>query len=247
MVAEAVEEGCGELLVAKDFDPLGEGEVRGDDGRAALVAIGEQVEEKLAALSIEGHEAELVADEQVDSTIASLQSAKVAFVSRLEQVTDEVCGADEGNALSTTRRLDANSRGEHRFASADGAGDDDVLPRAEEFTGRQLDDLGFGDALERTPVKLVEGFDLGKVSLANTAVRGRVATAEDLELKQVDEEVAVLPLGVVRLPHKALVLSDDPRQLEFTAMLGEHSKFGRVHEAPPSRWSKSLTLALSTS
>ena len=69
VVSEAVEEGCGELLVAEDFDPLGEGEVGGDDGRAALVAIGEQVEEQLAAGSIEGYEAELVEDDEVEAAV----------------------------------------------------------------------------------------------------------------------------------------------------------------------------------
>ncbi len=54
MVGEAVEQGRGELLVAEYADPFGEGEVGGDDGRAALVAVGEDVEEQLAAGAVEG-------------------------------------------------------------------------------------------------------------------------------------------------------------------------------------------------
>ena len=54
MVAEAVEQRGRELLVAEDLHPLAEGEVGGDDRRAPLVALGEQVEEQLAAGPLEG-------------------------------------------------------------------------------------------------------------------------------------------------------------------------------------------------
>ena len=40
-MGKAVEQSRGELLVAEYADPLGEGKVGGDDGRAALVAVGE--------------------------------------------------------------------------------------------------------------------------------------------------------------------------------------------------------------
>ena len=67
MVCEAIEQRGGELLVAgKHRDPLGEGEIGRNDGRPALVPIGDQIEEQLTAGAVEGHEAELVDDEHVD-------------------------------------------------------------------------------------------------------------------------------------------------------------------------------------
>ncbi len=69
VVAEAVEQGGGQLLVAKDLDPLGEREVGVDDRGAPLVAVGKQVEEQLAAGPLEGHEAELINDQQRDAQI----------------------------------------------------------------------------------------------------------------------------------------------------------------------------------
>jgi hypothetical protein len=61
MVSEPVEQRGSELLVApEDFDPFGEGEVGSDDHAASLVALGQQVEEQLAAGAVEGHEAQLV-------------------------------------------------------------------------------------------------------------------------------------------------------------------------------------------
>ena len=58
---EPIEQCGGELLVAgKHGDPLGEGEIGGDDGGATLVAVGDQIEEQLAADAVEGYEAQLI-------------------------------------------------------------------------------------------------------------------------------------------------------------------------------------------
>ena len=65
---QAIEQRGRELLVAgEDRDPFGEGEIRRDDGGPSLVAIGDQIEEQLAADAVEGHEAQLVDDEHVDA------------------------------------------------------------------------------------------------------------------------------------------------------------------------------------
>ena len=58
---EPIEERGGQFLIAsKHRDPFSKGEIRRDDGRATLVAVGEQIEEELAPVSIERNEAELV-------------------------------------------------------------------------------------------------------------------------------------------------------------------------------------------
>jgi len=49
-VGEAVEERGGEFLVSgEDLDPFSEGEIRGEQDAAFLVAFGQEVEEQLAA------------------------------------------------------------------------------------------------------------------------------------------------------------------------------------------------------
>src|SRR5215472_4158996 len=62
VVAEAIEQRGSELLVAEHLDPLGERQVGGDDGRAALVALGQQIEQQLAASALKWNEAEFVHD-----------------------------------------------------------------------------------------------------------------------------------------------------------------------------------------
>src|SRR5262249_51747581 len=62
VVAEAIEQRGGELFVAEHLDPLGERQVGGDDGGAALVALGQQIEQQLAASALKRNEAEFVHD-----------------------------------------------------------------------------------------------------------------------------------------------------------------------------------------
>lgn len=54
MVAEAIEESGREFLVAEDLDLLAEGQVGGDEGGAALVALGHEVEEQFAVGAVKG-------------------------------------------------------------------------------------------------------------------------------------------------------------------------------------------------
>src|SRR5262249_59256373 len=79
VMRESIEE-CGrELLVAgKDADPFGKGEIRRDDGRAPLVAVGEEIEEELATMSIERDKTELVDNQHVDPQQPLLQAGQPA-------------------------------------------------------------------------------------------------------------------------------------------------------------------------
>ena len=121
VMRESIEQGGGELLVAaEDLDPLGEGEVGGDDDAAPFVALGEQVEEQLTARAIEGNEAELVEHEKVDVSEASLKPSELASVSSFEQRSDDVSGADEENASPLTRGFDAERDRQVRLRGKDG-------------------------------------------------------------------------------------------------------------------------------
>ena len=68
MVGQAVEEGPGEPLRAKDLGPLVEGQVGGSQDRAAFMALAEDFEEQLGAGLGLGYEAS-------SSTIRSLRRA----------------------------------------------------------------------------------------------------------------------------------------------------------------------------
>jgi len=83
VVRQAIEQRGRELFVAgEDRDPFGEGEIRGDDDRPPLVAVGEQVEEQLATDAVERDEAQLVDDEDVAPEEPLLQPRELARITR---------------------------------------------------------------------------------------------------------------------------------------------------------------------
>ena len=65
---QSIEERGGELLVpGEDGNPFGKREIGRDDRRSALVPIGDQIEEQLAADAVERDKPELVDDEDIDA------------------------------------------------------------------------------------------------------------------------------------------------------------------------------------
>ena len=82
VMSEPIEERSREFFVSReDLHPFAEGEVGRDDDAASAVALGEQIEEQLAAGAVEGHEPELVEDEKVDVVKSFLESTKLTRVS----------------------------------------------------------------------------------------------------------------------------------------------------------------------
>lgn len=104
------------------------------DDRLPLVAVGDEVEEQLAAGSVEGHEAQFVEDEQVDPVHPALEAREFASVACLEQHADEIGGAPEGDVPALARGLETECDREVRLPRADRAREDQVLrlldPRA---------------------------------------------------------------------------------------------------------------------
>lgn len=67
-MCEAIKQRGRELLVAcKDGNPFGKREIRRHHCGAALIAVGEQIEEQLAAETVKGREAQFVDDEHLDA------------------------------------------------------------------------------------------------------------------------------------------------------------------------------------
>ena len=228
MVPEAVEQRRGELLVAEDLHPLAEGEVGGDDRRAPLVAVGEQVEEQLSAGALEGHEAELVDDQQRHAQVALVQPGERELVARLDEVADEVGGADEGDAVTAAGGLDAERDREVRLAGADRSGDDDVLAALEVVAGGELSELRPLDALQRVPVELLEGLEVGEARLAQQPLDGAVAASQHLGLEQLHEELLVVPAVVGRPAHELRVGAAHRGHLQLPAVRLEHGRARRL-------------------
>ena len=81
VVGQAVQQCAGETLRPEDFRPLVEGQVGGDQDGAPLVALAEDLEEEFRAGGGQGHEAQLVDDQQPEAGQLPLEVEQSAVVS----------------------------------------------------------------------------------------------------------------------------------------------------------------------
>jgi hypothetical protein len=79
-VGEAIEQRTGETLALENACPFLEWKVRRDDGRSTLVALAEDLEQKLGASLGKRHIAEFVDDEELDCGELSLKFEQTLFV-----------------------------------------------------------------------------------------------------------------------------------------------------------------------
>ena len=149
-----------------------------------------------------GHEAELVDDQQRDPQVALVQPRERELVARLDEFANEVGGAHEGDAVAAAGSLDAERDREVRLAGADRPGDDDVLGALDVFAGGELGELRPLDALQRVPVELLEGLEVGEPRLAQQACDRAIAAGQHLCLEQLHEELLVVPAVVRGLAHQ---------------------------------------------
>ena len=63
VMQDTIQDGGGDGDVGKDLVPLGEGLVRGKDGRCFLIPSGNELEEQVCALDVHGEVADFVNDE----------------------------------------------------------------------------------------------------------------------------------------------------------------------------------------
>ena len=69
VMRQSIQQCRGEFFIAGEHrDPFREREIGGDDGRAPLVALADEIEQQLAADAIERHEPQLVDDQDLAST-----------------------------------------------------------------------------------------------------------------------------------------------------------------------------------
>ena len=106
-MTEAIEQRRGELFVAEHLDPFRERQIGGDDGRAAFVALGQQIEEQLAAGALERHESQFIDDQKRDFLITLLKHSEPPLVARLNQALHQIGGTREVNSQPAARGLDS--------------------------------------------------------------------------------------------------------------------------------------------
>jgi hypothetical protein len=106
VVDEPVDQGGRDHGVAEDFAPLLEAAVAGDDDRAAFVAAGDQGEEQVGGLALQGEVADLVDDEQVVALQPAQLLLELVAVLRGFEAGDPFLRGGEGGAVAALAGLD---------------------------------------------------------------------------------------------------------------------------------------------
>ena len=212
---EAIEQRGRELLVpSKHGDPFGEGEIRRDHGRAALIAVGEQIEEQLAADAIEGDETEFVDDEHLDAEEPLLETRQLAGIARFHELPDEIGRARKEHAPLLLRRFDAERDGEMRLAGPDRTRQDQILWRRHPLPTREGVDVRRIDAVRGGKVEGVERFDLWEARLVETLADDGLMARGLLGAEDFVQIVFVGPMTVAGLPGEAFKGAGHAGQLQ---------------------------------
>ncbi len=177
LVDEAIGDGASSSLVVEELAPVFEGEVGGDDGGGALVALVEDLVEQVGAARVEGEVAELVDQEQVVAGPGSEAPGERVFGLAGDEVVDEICGYDEADAVAAEAGELAEGVGEMGLADAARADEDAVGLLGEEVEGSKGDAEILVDVLGEVEVVGVERGQ-GKDGRAS---EGRASTGFDTD------------------------------------------------------------------
>ena len=127
VVGEAVKQGAGEALAAEDLGPFVEGQVAGDQGRAAFMALGEDLEQQFGAGLRQRHVTDLIDDEQVDLGQRLLVAQQMFLVPGLDQRVHQGGGGGPQDGIAALACRQTQAQGEVALPGAGVAHDDDIL------------------------------------------------------------------------------------------------------------------------
>ena len=110
-MGEAVEQSAGEPLGAEDLGPFVEGEIACDQDERAFVSLAKDLKQEFSASLGQGHEAELVNDEQFIGSELFLEAQQVLLIAGFDQLADQSRGGGEANAMAALAGDQAESQG----------------------------------------------------------------------------------------------------------------------------------------
>ena len=114
VVRQPVEQRARQPLGTERLGPLVERQVAGHQGRAALVALAEDLEEQLGAGLGQRNEAELVDDQEFVTGEPLLEPEELLLVARLDELMRERGGGAEADAEALLTGRDRGQRGSCR-------------------------------------------------------------------------------------------------------------------------------------
>jgi len=102
MMSQPVQQGSGHLLPLKDLHPFAERKVAGNKQAASLIAISEDLEQKLGSCSAEGKITKFITDQKLGSVQLVQKSFQLILLVKLLQAINQSGGGKKAYPSSLT-------------------------------------------------------------------------------------------------------------------------------------------------
>jgi hypothetical protein len=236
MVREPIEEGPGQPLRAEHGRPLVEGQVAGDQDRAALVAAAEDLEQQFRSGGRQRHVAELVDDQQLVGGQLLLQAQELPLVPGFQKLMDQGCGGGEADGEAPLTGCQPEPESDVGLAGAAWPKRDHVLPLLEVGAAGELQDQHLVQGRDGGEVEAVQALDRREAGRADAPLDHPPLAFQELELGKTQQVGGMVDTLRRALPGELVVLAQEGRQLERLEVVRQQ-ELGRVAHAaaPPSR------------
>ena len=190
---DAIEDGVGQCGIADDLVPAFDRDLAGDDERAAIVAVVDDLQQIAALLGGQRLGSPVVEDQQVDARELAHQASIAAIAARQRQGSEQPRAALVEDRQIFAACLVAEGAGEPRFADPAGAGDQAVAVLADPVATGEPQEHGTIEAAGRL---VVDVFDRGGVPQFGGPRAGLEAPLLSQRGLLVDQQTQ--PFGVVK-------------------------------------------------
>lgn len=196
MMEKSVEHGGGESgVVVKDRGPLFVDAIGGEDGRASLVALADDLEQEVGAGFVDGEVADFVENQNAwPGIFAQLELELPGGLSTGEGV-DDIDGGCKEDGVPLLAGGETQGGGEMSFAKTNAADEHDIDEVVDKLQTEEILDLGTIDFLGPVPLELLECFAHGKAGESHASFDGAVLSSLGFAFDELGEEgdvVAVL-------------------------------------------------------
>ena len=227
-----------------DAGPLIERQVGGDDGRATLIALAEDLEQELGAGWRERDITEFVPsqpclgmacrardDQEFDLGKLALEAKQALLIARFDQFMNESGGCHEADRKTFLAGGQAKTQGDMRLAGAGIADRDDVLPALNVRATRQLQNQQLVERRQGREVIAVQALHCRETGGADAALDQPTFAIDQFQLDKTRQISDVIDAFAGALCCNLLIFAQERRKLEGFEVMVEQNLRGLVHAA----------------
>ena len=191
--------------------------------RAALVALGEHLEQQLGAGLRQRHVAELVDDQQLVGGKLALEAQQALLVAGFHQLVHDGGSGREADRQSLLAGGQAEPQRNVALAGAGVAERDDVLAALDVLAARQLHHQRLVQGRQRREVEAVEALHGRELGRLDAALHHAPLAIDQLLLGQPQQEAGIVDAFGGALPGDLVVLAQEGRQLQRLEVVGQQN------------------------